>query len=110
MTLDTHFELGADELLSAGKQPLRVRARSLLCYLAVRELGMTTTAVARKVGLTQPAVSRAVERGRGLARELEIDWMGKLQAPGSRVRTGGFVYPPDWDRRIRPGSRRWRGR
>jgi REP-associated tyrosine transposase len=76
--LSTHFDLDAEELLSAGKQPLRVRARSLLCYWAVRQLGMTTTAVAGKVGMTQPAVSRAVERGRKLSKELGIDLSGRI--------------------------------
>jgi len=74
--ISTLFEIEKDELLSAGKQPARVRARSLLCFWAVRKLGMTTAAVAHKVGMTQPAVSRAVERGRGLAGEVEIDPIG----------------------------------
>ena len=59
------------DLLNASKHPVRVRARSLLCYWAVRKLGMTATAVAQKVGMTQPAVSRAVERGRMIADEVD---------------------------------------
>ncbi len=67
-----YFAVEQSDLLSASKQPVRVRARSLLCYWAVQELGMTATAVARQVGMTQPAVSRAVERGRGIAGEVDI--------------------------------------
>jgi len=67
-----HFTVRQADLLSTGKQPIRVRARSLLCYWAVRELGMTATAVAKEIGMTQPAVSRAVERGRGIAEEVDI--------------------------------------
>jgi hypothetical protein len=39
------------------------RARDILCYWAVRELGMTATEVARNLTLKQPAVSTAVRRG-----------------------------------------------
>jgi hypothetical protein len=61
------FELDTREIIAAGKQPLRVQARSLLCYWAVRELGLSTTSVAARRGLGQPAVSRAVQRGERLA-------------------------------------------
>jgi len=67
------FPVAKTDLLNASKHPVRVRARSLLCYWAVRNLGMTATAVAQKVGMTQPAVSRAVERGRGIDDEVDID-------------------------------------
>jgi len=75
-----HFGVASTDLLSASKHPVRVRARSLLCYWAVRELGMTATAVAHKVHMTQPAVSRAVERGRGIAAEVDLDLSGKGKA------------------------------
>ena len=52
-----------------SKSPARVQARSLLCYWAVRELGLPGTAVGARLGLTQPAVSRAVHRGERLAKE-----------------------------------------
>lgn len=61
------FELDTREIIAAGKQPLRVQARSLLCYWAVRELGLSTTSVAARLGMGQPAVSRAVQRGERLA-------------------------------------------
>ena len=61
--------LGIDpqEILQTGKQPLRVKARSLVCYWAVKELGMAGTEIAKILGLTQPAVSKAVQRGEKLA-------------------------------------------
>ena len=49
-----------------------VQHRSLLCYWAVRELGLPGTVVATKLGLTQPAVSRAVLRGERLAKEQRL--------------------------------------
>ncbi|NIA05682.1 MAG: LysR family transcriptional regulator, partial [Proteobacteria bacterium] len=46
-----------------------VQARSLLCYWAVRELGLSVTSVATRLGLTQPAASRAVQRGERLVQK-----------------------------------------
>jgi REP element-mobilizing transposase RayT len=57
------------EIVAPGKQPLRVRARVLLCFWAVRELGLSATNVAKLLSLTQPAVSKAVQRGEAFARE-----------------------------------------
>jgi putative transposase len=45
------------------KEPLRVQARSLACYRAVRELGLTTVAISKELGLCQTAVTKAVARG-----------------------------------------------
>ena len=44
-----------------------VEARSLFCYWAVRELGVSATELARRFGMTQPAVSISVKRGENLA-------------------------------------------
>ncbi len=61
------FDLTPAAVLTPSKQPRRVHARSLLCYWAIRDLGLSGTAVAARLGLTQPAVSRAVQRGERLA-------------------------------------------
>jgi len=61
------FRMRPEEIVSPGKQPGRVRARSLVCYWAVKELGMNGTAVARLLGIIQSSVSRAVRRGERLA-------------------------------------------
>jgi putative transposase len=63
------LEMEINDILVGGKQPKRVRARSLLCFWAVRELGLTGTNLAGTLHLTQPAVSIAVQRGERLARE-----------------------------------------
>jgi hypothetical protein len=57
------FHMTATEILQPGKKPERVRARSLVCYWAVTELGLAGTAVGRRLGLVQSAVSKAVGRG-----------------------------------------------
>jgi hypothetical protein len=62
-------------VLSAGKQPERVEARSLACFWPVRELGMTTVEVSRRLGITQSAVTKAVYRGEKLAQEKGLQMM-----------------------------------
>jgi len=41
-----------DEILSKGRQRRKVKARSLLCFWAARELGMSLTALARKLEMS----------------------------------------------------------
>jgi putative transposase len=55
------------QVWQAGKTRLQVKARSLLCYWAVRELGESMTALARRLGLSTAAVSKAVVRGAEIA-------------------------------------------
>ena len=57
------FDMKVQRILSPGKQPDRVMARSVLACWAVRELGITETSVGRQLSLSQSATSRAVERG-----------------------------------------------
>ncbi len=52
-----------EEVITPGKQPQRVKARSLVCYWAVLELGLVGASVAKMLGMSQPAVSKAVQRG-----------------------------------------------
>ncbi|MGD2272962.1 MAG: transposase [Desulfobacterales bacterium] len=61
------FNLKPEEILLPSKQRQRVRARSLLCFWAVKELGLSETWLAQKLGTTQPSVSRAVQKGERLA-------------------------------------------
>ncbi len=63
----TVFGIKPEDIYRTGKRPPLVAARSVFCHWAVRELGLTATAVARKLGLTQPAVSIAVRRGEQIA-------------------------------------------
>jgi hypothetical protein len=63
------FNVSPEEILLPGKYRNRVTARSVLCYMLVRELGMTAACVAEKVNMGQPAVSMAVARGEAIVRE-----------------------------------------
>jgi putative transposase len=68
------FGLSVEDVLSPGKHPHRVKARSVAAYLAVRKLGMDGTAVGKLFGVGQSAISRAVARGEKLIAELEIPY------------------------------------
>lgn len=63
------IDMKPDQIPLPGKKPKQVRARSLVCYWAVSELGLKGTAVGQRLGMTQSAVSRAVQRGRAIAVE-----------------------------------------
>ena len=61
--------MGVDEIYLKGKQQKKVKARSLLCFWAVRELGMSLTDLARHLGISVPGVGYAVERAEAIARD-----------------------------------------
>lgn len=63
------FDLKPARLLVPGRYPKVVQARSVLCYWAVRELGMTATDLARQIGMTQPAISISVKRGEKIVKK-----------------------------------------
>lgn len=58
-----------DEILRFGKQPYTVKARSLVCFWANREFGMTSVQITGLLGLCQSAVSRSSLRGEKIADE-----------------------------------------
>jgi hypothetical protein len=65
------FGIKVKQVWQPGKARLQVKARSLLCYWAVRELGETMTAMAGRLGLSIAAVSKAVVRGAEIAEQNE---------------------------------------
>jgi len=46
-----------------------VKARSLFCFWAVKELGMSLRELSRRLEISPPAVGYSVERGEAIARE-----------------------------------------
>jgi hypothetical protein len=58
-----------EQVWEKGKHPQTVKARSLLCYWSVRELGISTIKLARRIGISQPAISQSVKRGQAIAKE-----------------------------------------
>ena len=57
---------------SPGKNRLIVKARSLLCYWLVSELGMSMSQLARQLDLSVTAISQSVERGKRIAAENKL--------------------------------------
>lgn len=65
-----------EQVWASGKHPLTVKARSLLCYWAVRELGFTATEVSRRLGVSQPSVSISVKRGEKIVMSEKLKLIG----------------------------------
>jgi len=57
------------ETFQPGKQPVKVKARSLFCYWAARELGLTMADLATKLNISEPAVIMSAQRGEQIASE-----------------------------------------
>jgi len=64
-----------EKVWQTGKNRAVVQARTLLCYWATKEGGITETDLAKKLRLTQSAVSKAASRGEELvkARGFSLD-------------------------------------
>jgi REP element-mobilizing transposase RayT len=67
------FDIASEEIFSPGKYRQTVKARSVFCYWAVRELGKSATEIAKELNLTQPAVSISVKRGEKIIKEKGIN-------------------------------------
>ncbi|MBW2641091.1 MAG: transposase, partial [Deltaproteobacteria bacterium] len=65
------YGIAEGEIYSRGRRKAQVEARDLLCYWAVRELGMSCTDVAKRLGMSQPGVGYAVGRGGKIAKKHE---------------------------------------
>ena len=61
------MEINIKDVWAEGKQPHIVAARSLLCYWAVRELGVSMASLGRRFGISLPAISKSVVRGKQIA-------------------------------------------
>ncbi len=58
-----------EEIFILEKQPVKVKARTLFCYWAVRELGLTMADIALKLNISQLAVSISTQRGERIVSE-----------------------------------------
>jgi REP element-mobilizing transposase RayT len=61
------MNINASDVLKRSKDAQTIKARSLLCFWANRELGMTTVEISRRLKLSQSAVSRSSMRGEKIA-------------------------------------------
>ncbi|MEW6672511.1 MAG: transposase [Thermodesulfobacteriota bacterium] len=58
-----------DEVFLRGRQDRRVRARSLLCFWAARELGMSHTELAKTLEMSLSGIGFSVARGESIAKD-----------------------------------------
>ena len=58
---------GKEDVWGKGRSRRIVEARSLFCYWAVRELGVTMSSLASRIGISIAAVSKSVGRGEEFA-------------------------------------------
>ena len=63
------MDLEPPEIWKIGKSRRRVAARSLLCFWAARELGMSMTDLSRRLNLSLTGVSQSVMRGEKIAED-----------------------------------------
>ena len=58
------------------RYPNTVEARSVLCYWAARELGISTLELSKRLGISQPTASQSVKRGEKIVKEKQLKVMG----------------------------------
>jgi hypothetical protein len=63
------YQIGKEELYSKSRQKVRAEARSVLCYWAVRELGLEGTSLAKRLNMSQPGVAYAIKKGEKIVKE-----------------------------------------
>ena len=59
----TLFGVDQDIVTRPGRYPDTVEARSVLCYWAARELGISTLELSKRLGISQPTASQSAKRG-----------------------------------------------
>lgn len=75
--VSTVMGLEAIEIWKSGKSRRRVAGRSLLCFWAVRELGMSMTELSRRLNLSPSGVSQSVIRGEEIAEQHGLKLLDK---------------------------------
>ena len=63
MITSSRTDINQSEVLAPGKERGRVQARSLLCYWAARELGISMAELSRRLKISASAVTLSVKRG-----------------------------------------------
>jgi putative transposase len=66
------LRISKEEITSSGRYSRRVEARSVLCYWASRELGMSTITLSKHLGISQPTVSQSIKRGERIVKKKKL--------------------------------------
>ena len=75
MRVSSELGVEPEQVWAAGKHPITVKARSLMCYWAVRKLGFSATELSKKLGISQPSVSISVKRGEQIAKDKQLEFI-----------------------------------
>jgi putative transposase len=70
------FGLAPALVTRPGRYPNTVEARSVLCYWAARELGISTVELSKRLGISQPTASQSVKRGEKAIKNRGLELMG----------------------------------
>ena len=71
----TLLGLEQDTITRPRRYPDTVEARNVLCYWAVRELGISTWELSKRIGISQPTASQSVKQGEMILKKREIKLM-----------------------------------
>jgi len=66
------FEMPIGEVLRRGRYVRTVPARSVLCFWANRELGISTMELAKRLKIAQPTVTQSIARGEKIVAEKQL--------------------------------------
>jgi hypothetical protein len=77
LRVSSELGIGPEPVWTAGKHPITGKARSLMCYWAVRRLGYSATELSKKLGVAQPSVSISVKRGEKIAKAMQLELIKK---------------------------------
>jgi hypothetical protein len=70
------FSIEPEQIFQPGKQPIKVKARSLFSYWAVRQLGYKMADLAPRLNISHPAVSICTQRRERIALENGLSLRG----------------------------------
>jgi putative transposase len=73
------FEMPIGEVLRRGRYVRTVPARSVLCFWANRELGISAVELARRLKIAQPTVTQSVARGEKIVSEKQLRMSSDLK-------------------------------
>ena len=72
-------------IFSPGKDRSRVYARSLLCFWAVRQLGISMAELSRRTRISQSSISKSVQRGEQIVEKEGYSLLNELKLENRRA-------------------------
>ncbi len=79
-----HFDLAEDRITDKGRKNTVADAKSVICYLGSKELGLSSSPMAKRLNMTQAVVSKSAKRSRALCAEHEMN-IDRLRNPAVKL-------------------------